>query len=171
MSRSLALVLVLVPLVAVAGPAGKTKTAAAAGTAPMHDMGGEMTCGQMLEKTSALPAKMAEVMTAASNMFDAHAKWIGSKDKAAKTESETMEKLAKDHREMAERFQKMSAAMLKAKDMPMATHDMKSPMMAQVMESEEKLAKVEHEMAALMTQHANDADAHIAKMRQGSGGN
>lgn len=171
MSRSLVLALVLVPFVALAGPpAAKAKTAAApAGTAQSDT--GEKTCGQVLQKTAILPAKMSEVMTAVSSMYDIHAKWVGTKDKAAKAESEMMEKLSKDHRDLADRFQKLSDSMLKAKDLPSATHDMKSPMMAQVMASEEKLVKLEREMAQLMTQHAADMDQHLAKMRQGSGGN
>ncbi|MFM2153966.1 MAG: hypothetical protein RL199_2401 [Pseudomonadota bacterium] len=166
MSRSVWYALALTPLVAVAAEAGlKPRTAAAGGQV-------DMNCGRMLEKHSAIPAKAEQLFAAAADALDAHAQWVGTRDKGGKKENETLMKLAKDDREAMERMRKLTEQLTKgARDIGSVPHDTSSPLMAKALDADARYARTARELAQILNQDADDTEQRIGKLRQGSGGN
>ena len=166
MSRSVWYALALTPLVALAAEAGlKPRTAAAGGMV-------DMACGKMIEKRSAIPAKGEQLFNAASDALDAHAQWVGTRDKNAKKENDELTKLAKENREAGERLRKLSDQLTKgARDIGTVPHDTTSPLMAKALDADTRYARTARELAQLLIQDADETEQRIQKMRQGSGGN
>jgi hypothetical protein len=166
MSRSVWYALALCPIVALAAEAGLNKPRAAAGGNV------DMACGRLLEKRSAIPAKGEQLYVAAADSLDAHSQWVGTRDKAAKGEHETLAKLAKENREASERLRKLSDQLTRgARDVGTVAHDMTSPLMAKVLDADTRYARTARELAQLLIQDADETDQRVQKMRQGSGGN
>lgn len=170
---SIVLVLALCPALAFAGEGrnqGKdgTRVAQAGTTAP----GGVPEArSRVLQKRAVLPTKMVEVMTAAADTSEAFARWIGTTPEAAKKEHEFLIKTAKEQREIAEKFQKLSETMLKGRDVPNVTYPMGAPAMSKALSEELRFAKAERELAQMLIQDAAEAEQRVQTMRQGAGGN
>jgi hypothetical protein len=166
MSRSVWYALALSPLVALAAESGlKPRTVATGGMV-------DMACGRMLEKRSAIPSKGEQLFAAAADSLDAHAQWVGTRDKAAKNENETLMKLAKENREASERMRKLSEKLTKnARDLGTTPHDPSSPLMTKALDADARYARTARELAQLLNQDADETEQRIQKMRQGSGGN
>ncbi|MFM2152078.1 MAG: hypothetical protein RL199_513 [Pseudomonadota bacterium] len=166
MSRSAWYALAFVPAVALAAEAGlKPRNAATGGMA-------DMACGRMLEKRSAIPSKGEQLFNAAADALDAHAQWVGVRDKSTKNEREALMKLAKDNREAGDRLRKLSEQFTKgARDIGTVSHDTTSPLMTKALDADTRYSRTARELAQLLLQDADETDQRIQKMRQGSGGN
>jgi len=163
MSRSVWYALALSPIVALAAEAGMKP-----GTGATVDM----NCSRTLEKRSAIPAKIDQLFAATADDLDAHAQWIGQKDKTAKSEYEALSKVAHEHRESTEMMSKLSDTMTKtARTFGASPHDINSPLMAKALDADARYARTERELAQLLLQDAEETEQRIQKMRTGSGGN
>ena len=131
--------------------------------------GSQMTCGQMMASKAVMPQKMSELLTNVADNLEAHAKWVGTKDKAAKAENDQLIKVAKEHRAIAASMKKTAETMQKGKDLAQAPHDMKTmdPKMAEGMTRQIAL---EREMASLLQKDADDAEKHLSSMKTTAGG-
>jgi hypothetical protein len=173
MFRTSFALLALVPALALAQtPASPPPGTTAPG---QQRMGGmempAMDCGRMLQRRSALPIKLEQLMVAAADAYDAHAQWVGKKDKAAEAEQDLLRKVAKADREIAEKSRNLSNTMAKGRDLGMTPHDTRSPAYARVLEEEAKVIRAQRELAQALMQDADERDQNLQRMRQGAGGN
>ena len=128
----------------------------------------EKTCGQMIAEKAVLPAKMAEVMQAVTDMMDAHAKYmLTNKDKDSKKEAAALQKLAKEHKALSASFKKTADGMKKLADLPGAPHDM-GKMMADpaIQASMKAMLQTHKDMAALLQKEVTEMEG----MMKGGGG-
>ncbi len=133
--------------------------------APLSAHADGKTCGQMLADKAVLPAKMAEVMTAVTNMMEAHAKFMmTNKDKDSKKEAAALQKVAKEHKALAAAFKKTSESMKKLADLPGAPHDV-SKLMADpaIMASMKAMLTTHKEMIALMQKEVTEMESMAPK--------
>lgn len=149
-------------------PAAPAAPAAAAPTTATEP-GSNMTCGQWAASKAPLPAKLGELMTAIADNLEFHAKWTGTKDKAAKAEHDMLMKMAKDHRAIGKMSTDISNGMTKAKDMAQATHDPKTMDGAKMAEMQLKQIKLQREMAQMMMKDADEAEKMLSSMKAGAG--
>ena len=155
------------PAAPMAAPA-KTAAPAAAPAPAMAEAGPKMSCGQMMEAKSALPAKMSEMLTSVADGLEMHAKWASS-TKPGKAEHDTLMKLSKDHRQMAASMKKTSEEMVKAKTLASVQHDMTKmdPKMGEVMG---KQIALEREMASMMMKDADESEKMMQAMAKNPSG-
>jgi hypothetical protein len=97
---------------------------------PKADSGAQKSCGQMTADAAAMPAKVAELMTAYAEEAEAHAAFMGAVkgDKAAAAEADALKKLAQSYKDSAAALTKTADAMKSAASWPAAKHDMKAMM-------------------------------------------
>lgn len=114
------------------------------------------SCGQMTADAAAMPAKVAELMSAYAEEADAHAAYMaGIKgDKNAAAEADGMKKLATSYRDSAAALTKTADAMKAAAAWPASKHDMKA------MTADAKLKAAMDKVAGLQ----KDFGAMVAKM-------
>jgi hypothetical protein len=168
MHRSLVAFVSLVPALAFAQPQAPAKPGSVVGGTAN---GGDLSCGRMLERRSVLPIKLEQLLSATADSYDAHAKWVGTKDKAARAESDLLNDLAKNDRELAEKFRRHSNMMSKGRDLGMTPHDMTSPFAARSMEADARMVRAQREFAQALMQDADELEARLRRMKEGSGGN
>lgn len=122
------------------------------------------SCGQMVASKAVLPTKMAEVMTAVADMFDAHAAiMLASKNKDGAKEAAGLKKIAKNHRDLSTAFSKAAAEMSKAATWPNAPHDMAAMKAdAKLGASMQKMLATHKEMIALMQKEVAEMEAMMA---------
>jgi hypothetical protein len=125
-------------------------TVALAGDAPAK------TCGQMTADAAAMPAKVAELMSAYADEADAHAAYVATikGDKNAAAEADAMKKLAQSYRDSAAALTKTADAMKAAASWPAVKHDPKA------MAADAKLKAAMDKVAGLQ----KDFGAMVAKM-------
>ena len=123
-----------------------------------------MTCGQVMAAKAAMPAKLAEMLTAINDNTAMHAKWAGTKDKAAKGEHDAMMKVVKDHKAMIAAANKTSKDMAAMKDMPPCKHDMKT-MDPKMMDGMTKALALQKEFAAMLIKDAEMSEKMMADMQ------
>jgi hypothetical protein len=124
-----------------------------------------MDCAKMMNSHAVYPAKMAEFMTAMADGLEAHAKWIGTTDKATKGEHDFLIKLAKEHRQFATEFKKTSTEMASVKSFGTVKHDM-AKMDAKAGELMGKRIALEREMASMMQKDADESEKMMQAMSQ-----
>ncbi len=129
---------------------------------PVTARADDKTCGQMIAERSALPAKMAQLMTAVTHMLDAHAKlMVAGKSKEGKKEAAELKKLSKLHAGLAANFKKTAEAMKKLYAMPGAPHDpAKMAEDPKVGEAMKELITSQKEMIALMQKDLAAMEGH-----------
>lgn len=126
----------------------------------------EMSCMQVMAAKMPMVEKFGALMAAHAESMEMHAKWVGTKDKAAKAESAMLKKMAKYHRDMAALAQKIHADMAKGKDMAMAPHDPKTmdPKAGEVMA---KSLAVQKEFISLMQKDVEMMEKMMAAPKAG----
>src|SRR5215831_3810864 len=150
-------------------PAAKAPAAAAAPPAAAAEPG-KMECGKMIAEKAVFPAKLAELHTVIAENMDAHIKWMSAnKDKESKAEVAGMKKLVKPVRDIAAAMKKQAGEMEKARDWPMAPHDMKT-FPASAHEGMTKQIALEKELAAMFTKDVAEMEKMMKQMQQGGGG-
>ncbi|OGQ13657.1 MAG: hypothetical protein A2138_01475 [Deltaproteobacteria bacterium RBG_16_71_12] len=114
------------------------------------------TCGQMTAEAAAMPAKVAELMTAYAAEAEAHAAFIGAikGDKNATAEADAMKKLAASYKDSAAALTKTADAMKAAAAWPAVKHDMKA------MQADAKVKAAMDKVGGLQ----KDFGAMVAKM-------
>jgi len=106
------------------------------------------TCGEGLAANSVLPAKMAEVLGALSEVLSMHLKAIAPSDE----EYAAYEKLAADFRDAATRLAATAGAMAGYRDLPMAEHDTKAMTSPDNAEALRRFVVIERELLMILQQ-------------------
>jgi hypothetical protein len=110
----------------------------------------QQTCGKGLADRSALPAKIAELLTALSRNLEQHVPTLDLSDPHAKTEHDAYVHLAESYRVLGDQLSKTAVEMAGYRSLPMARHDMTAMLAPGILTAFEDVARVEAELAQLL---------------------
>ena len=82
------------------------------------------TCGQGLAANAALPAKLAEVLSAQSEVLERHMRALDGGDSTAQRELEAYSGLVSAYRAAASQLSNIGDLMTSYRNLPMARHDL-----------------------------------------------
>lgn len=125
----------------------------------------EPTCGKGLAENSTLPAKLAELVAAMVENFEAHMQALDLTDPNSRTEYDAYERLAKEHRQIAVQLRAVADQMAGYRNLPMGRHDEKAMTHPRVRTAFEKLVQHKQELLTLLEQTAERDDKLLEMMR------
>ena len=129
----------------------------------------EHSCGQQLAEDAKYGKELGTVLTRVADMYQAHAKWIGTGDAASKAEHDKLMQLAKEHRTLASNAQKMAQSLESARSLPSAQH--RGPPPAAVTQSMTSLLAEMRTFGQMLDKGAADGEREMQAMQQqGKGG-
>src|SRR6266705_4414549 len=85
----------------------------------------QQTCGKGLAKHSVLPAKLAELIASTARNLELHMETLDLTDLNSRLEFNAYQKLAFEHREIADRLKETAVEMEGYRDLPIGRHDQK----------------------------------------------
>ncbi len=109
-------------------------------------MDDQPTCGQGLAEHATLPAILARLMAATAAILENHQKALVLDDQNARLEHEAYAKLARAHRDVAERLHRTAEQMAGCRDLPMGTHDERAMISAEAFETFREFVTKEREL-------------------------
>src|SRR5215208_5872707 len=112
----------------------------------------EQTCGKGLAAHAEIPAKLAALVDGTAANLEAHMPSLDTSDEASADELETYERLAAQHRAIAEQLRGTSAEMADARDLPMGRHDPERLSSAEAVAAFEQLVAIEEEVIATLSE-------------------
>ena len=104
------------------------------------------TCGEGLAANSVLPAKIADLLGALSDVLSLHLAAIAAEE----AEYPAYQKLSADFHDAAARLAATAAAMAGYRDLPMAEHDMTAMMSPENAAAFQRFVRIEEELLALL---------------------
>lgn len=113
-------------------------------------MDDEWTCGKGLAEHSALPAKIAELISALAENLEIHQKALDLTDVNARKEHEAYVKLAQQYRTIATELQTTAERMAGYRDLPMGRHDERAMASPQTLDAFTTFVKREQDVLALL---------------------
>jgi hypothetical protein len=126
----------------------------------------EQTCGKGLAAHAEIPAKLAALIDGTAANLEAHIPSLDTSDEASAAELEVYERLAAQHRAIAERLRGTSAEMADARDLPMGRHDPEKLASPEAVDAFRRLVAIEEDVVAALTaaleQHRAMLDAQAA---------
>jgi hypothetical protein len=129
----------------------------------------EQSCGQHLSEDAKYGQELSTVLTRVADMYQAHAKWIGTGDAASKAEHDKLMALAKEHRTLASNAQKMAKSLESARSLPNAQH--RGPPPAAVTQSMTGLFAEMRKFGQMLDMGASAGEREMQAMQQqGTGG-
>jgi hypothetical protein len=128
----------------------------------------EMSCGQHLAEDAKYSQQLSTVLTHVADMYQAHAKWIGTGDAASKAEHDKLMQFAKEHRDLARNAQKMATSLESARSLPNAQH--RGPPPAAVTQSMSSLLAEMRTFGQMVDKGASDGERDLQAMQKGTGG-
>jgi hypothetical protein len=108
------------------------------------------SCGGGLAEHSALPKKIAELLSSVAETLSVHTSSLDETEKNAQTERHVYRKLIDEHRHAAEILSTIGEEMASHRDLPPAKHDPKAIASPQALEAFEQVVKREREILALL---------------------
>jgi hypothetical protein len=111
----------------------------------------EQTCGKGLAAHAAIPAKLAALVDGTAANLEAHMPSLDTSDDASARELEIYERIAAQHRAIAEQLRGTSAEMADARDLPMGRHDPEKLTSPEAVEAFRQLAAIEEEVVATLS--------------------
>ena len=125
----------------------------------------EPTCGQGLAEHSALPRKLAELVTALAANLHEHLPSLDGEDDAARAEQRAYESLIGKFRAIAGDLESVAAEMAGYRDLPMGRHDVQAMSRPEVREAFAGFVRAEEELGALLVGGLERDRAMLAQMR------
>ncbi len=126
------------------------------------------TCGEGLAENSLLPGKLGELTAAMAETLEMHMRSLDVNDPPSKKEYEVYVQLANEQRETAARLLATANEMGGARDLPLGRHDFSPESASQLLSAFEKYVRIEQELLALLQQTAEQDQAMLLEMRDGS---
>jgi hypothetical protein len=121
----------------------------------------EPTCGQGLAAHSTIPAKLAALVDGVAANLEAHMPSLDTSDEASAAELEVYERIAAQHRAIAEALRGTSAEMSGARDLPMGRHDDQKLASPEAVEAFQQLVGIEEDVAATLAETAGQHRAML----------
>ena len=128
----------------------------------------EKSCGQQLAEDAKYGQELSTVLTHVADMYQAHAKWIGTGDAASKAEHDKLMQFAKEHRDLARNAQKMAKSLESARSLPNAQH--RGPPPAAVTQSMTSLLAEMRTFGQRLDKGATEGEQEMQAMQKGTGG-
>jgi hypothetical protein len=125
----------------------------------------EPTCGTGLAESSALPAAIARMLRAVSDVLDNHIDALDLSKEESRPEHEAYRELVERHRDIASQLQALADRMAGCRDLPMAAHDPAAMTSPESFRSFEQLVESEKELLKLLTIRAEENDAMLAEFQ------
>jgi hypothetical protein len=110
----------------------------------------EPTCGKGLAEHSALPAKLAELISSVAENLEIHMTSLDLTEANARKEHDAYVSLARQHRDLAARLRETAEEMASYRHLPMGQHDEAAMSDTKVVETFEKLVHVRRETIELL---------------------
>jgi hypothetical protein len=129
--------------------------------------GAEKSCGEKLSENAKYPRELNKVVTSAADFYEAHARWIGTGDAAAKAEHDKLMSLAKEHRALADQAKKVADSLQASSSLPAAKHA--TPPTPEVRQAMERLQQEMRTFAQLLERGAHENQQALKAMK-GTGG-
>ena len=123
------------------------------------------SCGKGLADHSALPALMADVTDAVAEILELHLQSLDPEDAGARPEFDAYVRVAREHRDAAERLRQIGEHMTGYRDLPMGEHDMDVLMHPRNAEAFERFVALERELNALLEKRLAADEEMLASMR------
>ena len=124
----------------------------------------EKSCGQQLAEDAKYGQELSTVLTHVADMYQAHAKWIGTGDAASKAEHDKLMQFAKEHRDLARNAQKMAKSLESARSLPNAQH--RGPPPAAVTQSMTSLLAEMRTFGQMLDKGAAEGEREMQAMQQ-----
>ena len=126
------------------------------------------TCGQGLAENAALPARLALVTEAMTDMLERHMIALDLTDPRSAAEHAVYGELAAAHRRTAEQLRAAAHLMDAQRDLPMGPHDMAAMSDPSTVQAFQALVDAKRHLLALLRDTADEDDA-ILQMMRGAG--
>jgi hypothetical protein len=123
----------------------------------------QQTCGKGLAENAAMPAKLADVLSAMAGNLEMHMKALDLTDSNTRAEYEAYEKLLKEIRQTAAQLSVTASEMAGYRDLPMGRHDPKAMTHPRVMEAFEKFVQSKQELLGFL-QQTSERDHQLLEM-------
>lgn len=120
------------------------------------------TCGKGLAEHSAIPAKLAELISALAENLEAHQPTLDLTDERSRQELDAYVTLAREHRAIAARLREVADRMSGYRDLPMGRHDEHALGSPSVIDAFVTFVRVERELLALLRASAERHEAMLA---------
>jgi len=127
-------------------------------------MSDQPTCGKGLADRSALPAKLAELISAMVEVLETHQQAIEATDEKGKLELYVYVTLAQEFRRIGAHLQSAAAHMSEYRDLPMARHNPAKMADPKVVDAFTKFVKLEDELLALLRKETEKDRALLSTM-------
>jgi hypothetical protein len=114
------------------------------------------TCGEGLAEHSLLPQKLGELTASVAAVLELHMKALDLKDGNSRTEYEAYQKLAHDHRQVANQLLALARQMAGYRQLPMGKHDPEAMSSANVSMTFGEFVRLEEELLALLQSRLPD---------------
>jgi hypothetical protein len=129
----------------------------------------QQTCGKGLAESSALPAKVGELIGSMAEVLEIHMEALDLQDNDSRREHEAYRELVSDDRRIAAQLDETARRMAGYRDLPMGRHDMSAMSSPKAVEAFEKFVKLEEGLSAMLQKRLEAEREMLAEMR-GAGG-
>ncbi|MBF5045358.1 hypothetical protein FGE12_23335 [Aggregicoccus sp. 17bor-14] len=147
------------------------------GTKPHASAKAAESCGQHMADEAKYPEQLSRTLTQVADMYEAHAKWVGTGDAASKAEHDKLVQLAQEHRDLAQSSRKMADSMKASSDLAAAPH--KGPPPAELTRAMQNMLAEMHTFAQMLDRGVREGQHDLQAMKgpkaggsaqQGTGG-
>jgi hypothetical protein len=125
----------------------------------------EMTCGRGLAENAKLPATLARLTGAMAGILELHMTALDLTDPRAKAEYDAYERLAGEHRKIAEQLRETADRMGASWNLPMGRHDEQAMSGPRFVQAFEDFVHSKEELRALLHETAEEDREMLAAMR------
>jgi hypothetical protein len=126
-------------------------------------MDDEPTCGKGIAANAALPATIAELVTALADTLDAHRPALDQNEPAGRAEDEAYATLVREQREIATRLASLASRMQGYRTLPMASHDMTVMADLARMAPYARFVAIQRQLADMLQQSVSQGEAMLAE--------
>ena len=124
----------------------------------------EMSCGEKIASQAATAKKSAELLTSIAEGYSAHAESLVNA-KGGKAERQLLQKTAATYKDMAKRFNTMSAQLEEARTVKDAEHEMSAEVIEKMAQQQLKTAQLQKELGMELQREADEMRAMAEQMR------
>jgi hypothetical protein len=124
----------------------------------------QQTCGRGVAESSALPARLAEVIEAMADNLRVHLQALELDDEPAREEHAVYLRLVEEQRQAGGRLRSVAAEMAAARDLPMGRHDPEAMRSPEVAQAYRHFIEARNQLADLLGRMAEQDQRLVAEM-------
>ncbi len=130
-------------------------------------MAEQPTCGQGIAVHAELPTRLGILVAALAEVLEAHMPALDLTDPNAQLEHEVYARLARQHREIADRLRAVAADMAAQRDLPMGRHNVHVITSSAPAEALRAYVQAERTLLDLLEQSAAQSEQMLAEINHG----